>query len=257
MDFFQSFLLGIVEGVTEFLPISSTGHMILVAELFHIPDTEFLKTFEITIQLGAILAVVVLYWRKLLLDWEMMKRIIVALLPALGVGFLFYNLIRTLLGSSITVVASLFIGGVILILFEVFRSKQEEKTRADLSTLSYKKAFLIGLFQAISVIPGVSRSGATILGGMLLGFQRKAIVEFSFLLAVPTMVAATTLDIVKHASLFDFGNIQAFIVGFITSFFVALLSIKLLLRFVETHTFIFFGVYRIVIALFFFFFIIS
>lgn len=254
MDFFHAIILGIVEGVTEFLPVSSTGHMILVSELLHIPDTEFLKTFEITIQLGAILAVVVLYWRKLLLDFEMMKRIIIALLPALGVGFLFYSFIRSLLGSGMTVVVALFLGGVIIILFELFRKKPEEMLE-DLSVLSYKKAFFIGLFQALSVIPGVSRSGATILGGMLLGMRRKAIVEFSFLLAVPTMVAATTLDIVKNTTLFDVGNTSAFLIGFSVSFFVALFAIKFLLRFVETHTFILFGVYRIVIAILFFFFV--
>lgn len=254
MDFLHAIILGIVEGVTEFLPVSSTGHMILVSELLHIPDTEFLKTFEITIQLGAILAVVVLYWRKLLLDFEMMKRIMIALLPALGVGFLFYSFIRTLLGSSMTVVVALFVGGVTIILFELLRKKPDEMLE-DLSMLSYKKAFFIGLFQALSVIPGVSRSGATILGGMLLGMRRKAIVEFSFLLAVPTMVAATTLDMIKNATLFDTGNTGVFLIGFFVSFFVALLAIKFLLRFVETHTFILFGVYRIVIALVFFFFV--
>lgn len=254
MDFLHAIILGIVEGVTEFLPVSSTGHMILVSELLHIPDTEFLKTFEITIQLGAILAVVVLYWRKLLLDREMMKRIVIALLPALGVGFLFYGFIRTLLGSGMTVVVALFVGGVIIILFELLRKKPDDMLD-DLSVLSYKKAFFIGLFQAISVIPGVSRSGATILGGMFLGMKRKAIVEFSFLLAVPTMVAATTLDMIKNVALFDMGNIGAFLVGFFVSFLVALLAIKFLLRFVETHTFILFGVYRIAIAILFFLFV--
>lgn len=254
MDFLHAIILGVVEGVTEFLPVSSTGHMILVSELLRIPDTEFLKTFEITIQLGAILAVVVLYWRKLLLDWEMMKHIVVALLPALGVGFLFYSLIRTLLGSGMTVVVALFIGGIIIILFELLR-KEKEDTLEDLSVLSYKKAFFIGLFQAISVIPGVSRSGATILGGMFLGMKRKAIVEFSFLLAVPTMVAATTLDMIKNAALFEGGNTSFFLTGFFVSFLVAIVAIKFLLRFVETHTFILFGVYRMIVALLFFLFV--
>ncbi|OIP60286.1 MAG: undecaprenyl-diphosphatase [Candidatus Moranbacteria bacterium CG_4_9_14_3_um_filter_45_14] len=255
MDFLHAIILGIVEGVTEFLPVSSTGHMILVSELLHIPDTEFLKTFEITIQLGAILAVVVLYWRKLLLDWEMMKRIVVALLPALGVGFLFYSLIRRLLGSGMTVVVALFIGGILIILFELLR-KEKEDALEDLSALSYQKAFFIGLFQAISVIPGVSRSGATILGGMFLGMKRKAIVEFSFLLAVPTMVAATTLDMIKNTALFEGVNTLFFLTGFFVSFLVAIFAIKFLLRFVETHTFILFGVYRMVVALLFFLFVI-
>ena len=255
MDFLHAIILGIVEGVTEFLPVSSTGHMILVSELLHIPDTEFLKTFEITIQLGAILAVVVLYWRKLLLDWEMMNRILVALLPVLGVGFLFYSLIRRLLGSGMTVVVALFIGGILIILFELLR-KEKEDALEDLSALSYQKAFFIGLFQAISVIPGVSRSGATILGGMFLGMKRKAIVEFSFLLAVPTMVAATTLDMIKNTALFEGVNTLFFLTGFFVSFLVAIFAIKFLLRFVETHTFILFGVYRMVVALLFFLFVI-
>jgi len=256
MDFLHAIILGIVEGVTEFLPVSSTGHMILVSKILQIPDTEFLKTFEITIQLGAILAVVVLYWRKLLLDWEMMKRIMVALLPALGVGFLFYSFIRTLLGSEMTVVVALFIGGIIIILFELLRKKKEDVLE-DLSVLTYKKAFFFFFFQALSVIPGVSRSGATILGGMFLGMKRKAIVEFSFLLAVPTMVAATTLDMIKNAALFEGGNTLFFLTGFSVSFLVAIFAIKFLLRFVETHTFILFGVYRIIVALLFFFFVID
>lgn len=254
MDFLQVIILGIVEGVTEFLPVSSTGHLILVSELLQIPTTEFLKTFEVTIQFGAILAVVLLYWKKLLFNREIMKRVLIALLPALGVGYIFYTTIRKLLGSGETVVAALFVGGVIIILFELFR-KEKEGTIEDITILSYKTAFFIGLFQALSVIPGVSRAGATILGGMFLGMKRKAIVEFSFLLAVPTMVAATTLDIVKNHALFSLPDVHLLLVGLLTSFLVALVAIKFLLRFVETHTFIAFGVYRIVIAILFLFFV--
>jgi undecaprenyl-diphosphatase len=252
MDLLQAIILGIVEGVTEFLPISSTGHLILVSKLLHIPDTEFLKTFEITIQLGAILAVVVLYWKKLFLDWEIMKRIAIALIPALGVGFVFYSFIRTLLGSGMTVVMALFIGGIIIILFELLR-KEKEGDLEDIAVIPYKKAFFIGLFQALSVIPGVSRAGATILGGLFLGLKREAIVEFSFLLAVPTMVAATALDIVKHPTLLGGENLHVFFVGFVVSFLVAIGAIRFLLRFVKTHTFVAFGIYRMIIALLFFF----
>lgn len=252
MNFIDAIILGIVEGLTEFLPVSSTGHLILASRLLHLPETDFLKTFQIAIQLGAILAVVVLYFRKLFLEWEIMKRIAVALLPALGIGFLFYASIRTLFESEMTVVAMLFFGGVAIILFEVFH-KNKEGMIEDLATLPYRTAFSIGAFQAISVIPGVSRAAATILGGLWLGMKRTAIVEFSFLLAVPTMVAATTLDLVKHASLFSQADFHLLAIGFIVSFAVALVAIKFLLRFVESHTFIAFGVYRIVIAFLFFF----
>lgn len=256
MDFFDAIILGIVEGLTEFLPISSTGHLILVSELLRLPETDFLKTFQVAIQLGAILAVVVLYFRKLFLDWEIMKRIAVALVPALGIGFLFYASIRKLFESQATVVAALFIGGIVIILFEVFR-KGKEGTITDLAKLPYGKAFSIGAFQALSVIPGVSRAAATILGGLMLGMKRTAIVEFSFLLAVPTMAAATVLDLAKNASLFSSADFHLLLVGFAVSFLVAIAAIKFLLRFVQSHTFIAFGAYRIAVAVLFFFFVLS
>ncbi|MFA7319828.1 MAG: undecaprenyl-diphosphatase UppP [Parcubacteria group bacterium] len=247
MDIWQSIVLGIVEGITEFLPISSTGHLILVSELLQIAPSEFLTTFQIVIQLGAILAVVMLYWRKLFLEWEVMKRIAVALVPALGVGFLFYASIRKLLASDMTVVVALAVGGVIIIAFEYFR-KEKEGAMDNLAALPYRTVFFIGLFQALSVIPGVSRAGATILGGLALGMRRRAIVEFSFLLAAPTMVAATTLDLMKHGASFSSVDFYSLGIGLLVSFLVAIFSIKFLLRFVESHSFIAFGVYRIVAA---------
>jgi len=247
MNFFDAIVLGIVEGLTEFLPVSSTGHLILASNLLHLPETEFLKTFQITIQLGAILAVVFLYWRKLLLDFEIMKRIVVALLPALGIGYLFYAGIRKLLESSLVVIVALFIGGIVLVLFEYFR-KEKKGTVSDVRMISYRHSFLIGLFQALAVIPGVSRAGATILGGLLLGMKRTAIVEFSFLLAVPTVLAATALDLLKSASTFSSSDTELFLIGFGTSFIVAFLAVKFFLHFVESHTFIPFGLYRILAA---------
>lgn len=256
MNFLDAIILGIVEGITEFLPVSSTGHLILMAELLQLPHTEFLKTFEVAIQFGAILAIVALYWRRLFFDIEMMKRIAVALLPAIGIGFLFYNAIKQLFTSSITVVWALFLGGLLLVLFELWH-KNQEQVGSDLTTLSYRQSFFVGLFQALSVIPGVSRAAATILGGLFLGMKRTAIVEFSFLLAVPTMVAATTLDIWKNMSLFSGADFSLLAVGMVTSFVVAMGAVKFLLRFIESHTFIAFGVYRMVIALLFFFFILA
>ncbi len=255
MNIFDAAILGIIEGLTEFLPVSSTGHLILTAELLGLPHTDFLGTFEIAIQLGAILAVIVLYWRKLFLDTQIMKRVVVALLPALGVGFLFYTTIREMLGSEMVVVWALFLGGIAIILFELFHKNKEGKLE-DLGAIPYRTAFLVGLFQAGSVIPGVSRAAATILGGLLLGFKRTAIVEFSFLLAVPTMIAATALQLTKNASSFSSGDFGLLSVGFVISFLVALAAIKFLLRFIGTHTFLAFGVYRIIVALIFFLFII-
>jgi undecaprenyl-diphosphatase len=246
MDITQAVALGIVEGLTEFLPISSTGHLILTSHLLGLPDTDFLKSFEVVIQLGAILAVVTLYWRKLLWDWHIMQRIVVALLPAIGVGYLFYATIRSLLASPLTVVIALAVGGLGLILFEAYRREPVRPLLVD--ELSYRQAFFVGLTQACSVVPGVSRAGATIVGGLLVGLSRPAAVEFSFLLGVPTMVAATTLDILKHAATLSLLDIQSIVIGFVTSFLVALLAIKFLLRYVETHSFIVFGVYRIIVA---------
>lgn len=254
MTFTDALILGIVEGITEFFPISSTGHLILTAELLHLPETDFLKTFQIVIQLGAILAIVTLYWKKLLFDQDVIKKIIIALLPALGIGFVLYKLIRQLFESSLIVVVSLFVGGVILVLFEWWRRNRIDEG-SSIETMSYKTAFLVGLFQTLSVVPGVSRAGATLLGGMILGMKRQAIVEFSFLLAVPTMIAATTLDIWKSGSLFSSADVPFLAVGFVTAFVVAILAVKFLLRYVETHTFMAFGVYRIVVAVFFFLFV--
>lgn len=255
MDFFHAIILGIVEGLTEFLPISSTGHLILASELLKIPETEFLKSFEVMIQLGAILAVVALYWRKLLLDRAVMERIVVALIPALGVGYLFYSSIRRMLGSETVVLWSLLIGGILIILIESFQ-KGKEGNVEDVALMSHKTAFFIGLFQALSVIPGLSRAGATIMGGLLLGVKRTAIVEFSFLLAVPTMAAATGYDFLKNGAQFSSDDIGLLAVGFVTSFIVALAAIKFFLRFVSTHTFVPFGIYRIVAAILFFLFVI-
>ncbi len=254
MNYLDAIILGVVEGLTEFFPISSTGHLILTAQLLHLPETEFLKTFQIVIQLGAILAIVSLYWRKLFFDQEIIKKVSIALLPALGIGFVLYKLIRQLFESPLVVVVALFVGGIVLILFEWWRKTKEEEG-ASIEEMTYRTAFFVGLFQTLSVVPGVSRAGATLLGGMLLGMKRIAIVEFSFLLAVPTMVAATALDLWKSGGLFSSADWPLLGIGFVTAFVVAIGAVKFLLRYVETHTFVAFGVYRIVVAVLFFLFV--
>ena len=252
MDLITSFILGIVQGVSEFLPISSTGHMILASHLMGLTHTEFLKSFEIAIQAGTILSVVFLYWRKLLVDFEVIKRIIVAFIPTGVLGLTLYKLIKGyLLGSETVVLCSLLIGGIFIIAFEYWYREKDDAT-SEIREISYKHAVIIGLFQSIAMIPGVSRSASTILGGLWLGLKRKTIVEFTFLLAVPTMLAATGYDLIKSGSQFSFDQIQYLLVGFVTAFVVALLTIKFLLQFIKTHTFIPFGIYRIVLVVFWF-----
>ncbi len=243
--------MGIVEGVTEFLPISSTGHLILTSSLLHLTQTEFLKSFEIIIQLGAILSVVVLYWRSFL-NLTILKKLVVAFIPTGVIGLALYQVIKTyLIGNEYIVLAALLLGGILLIIFELLHKEPVSGTRSPAS-LSYKQAFLMGLAQAVAVIPGTSRSAATILGGLMMGLPRSLVVEFSFLLAVPTMLAATGLDLVKNASSFSMNDFGILAIGFVTSFIVALLSIKWLLSYIRKHNFIPFGIYRIIVAILFF-----
>jgi len=256
MTIIQTIILSVVEGVTEFLPISSTGHLILTSKLLGIPDSNFLKSFEIAIQFGSILAVVVLYFKKLITDFKTWKKVLIAFLPTAVIGFLFYKIIKNIfLSSAILVVWSLFLGGVILIAFELWQKNKKAKI-VSINEINNKKSFWIGVCQSIAAIPGVSRSGATIVSGMLMGISREVIVEFSFLLAVPTMAAATGYDLLKSASSFSFDQFYLLAIGFVISFFVAILSIKWLLNFIKKHTFIAFGVYRIIAAVLFYFLVI-
>ncbi|MCX5805085.1 MAG: undecaprenyl-diphosphate phosphatase [Proteobacteria bacterium] len=255
MNLLQTLIFGIVEGVTEFLPISSTGHLMLTARLLGLSQTEFLKTFEIVIQFGAIMSVIVLYWKTLLVNFEVLKRVIVAFLPTAALGLLFYKIIKHfLMGSNQIVLWSMFIGGICLIVFELLH-KEKDNAVEDIGAIPYRTAILIGLFQSIAMIPGVSRSAATIVGGLILNLRRKTIVEFSFLLAIPTMLAATALDLMKNASQFSVAQLNFLSIGFILSFVFALLSVKFLLNFIKHHTFISFGIYRIILALSFWLFI--
>lgn len=252
MDLLTAAILGIVEGVTEFLPISSTGHLILASHLMKLQQTEFLKSFEIAIQLGAILSVLVLYGRRFLTNLEVLKRVIAAFIPTAIIGLVLYKIIKKFLLSNSTVVLwSLLLGGIFLIVFELLY-REKKGAVDDMESISYPQAFVIGLFQSIAVIPGVSRAAATIIGGLILGLKRKTIVEFSFLLAVPTMGAAVALDLVKSAGAFTGSDFLFLAVGFFASFVVALIAIKSLLEFIKNNNFIPFGIYRIALALSFF-----
>ncbi|KND49299.1 MAG: undecaprenyl-diphosphatase [Parcubacteria bacterium C7867-008] len=250
----DAIVLGLLEGAAEFLPVSSTGHLILASDLLAIPESAFLTSFIIAIQFGAIGAVLLTYWRSFL-NIAVLKRLFVAFLPTAIIGFTLYPLIKgVLLKSELTVVIALFVGGVLLILFELLHKEEAREVETDtFATIPYKKAFLIGLFQSIAVIPGVSRSAATIMGGLLLGIRRAAIVEFSFLLAVPTMGAATSYDLLKNYELFADADIGILLIGMATAFITALIVLRIFLAFIKRYTFIPFGVYRIILAITFFF----
>ena len=248
MNIFQALVLSLVEGVTEFLPVSSTAHQVLVSNLLSVSQSSFVKSFEIVIQLGAILAVVVLYWRKFLVDIKLLKNLFIALVPALGVGFFFFSFIKNvLIGNYAVSLSALIVGGIALIGVEKYFETRKKET-FDMDKLGYKDSFIIGVFQSISVIPGVSRAAATILGGMFIGLDRESATEFSFLLAVPTMMAATALDIYKSRSELMGSNFTLLVIGFVGAFVFALISIRFLINYIKKRSFVAFGVYRIVFA---------
>jgi len=256
MSFLDVITLSIVEGVTEFLPISSTGHLILASHLLKLPQTEFLKSFEIIVQLGAIVAVAVVSLRTLAPSYSDWKNVGLAFIPTSIVGLILYEFIKTyLLGNDLVVVWSLLVGGILLILLELLFQRRKQ-TIDSIHKIAGRKAVLIGVFQSLSVIPGVSRSGATILGAMVLGVRRDTAVAFSFLLAIPTMAAATGLDIIKTQLAYTNQELLYLAAGFVISFFVAYLTVLYFLRFIKTHSFIPFGIYRIIVAILYFFLII-
>lgn len=252
MNPLEAVLLGTIEGITEFLPVSSTGHLILAARLMELRSTDFLKSFEIIIQLGAIASVIFLYWRSFF-NLAVIKRLALAFIPTALVGLALYNIVKIyFLGNEKVVLMSLLVGGIILIVFEHIY-KEKEGAVDNLASISYSQSLLIGLFQTLALIPGVSRSAATIVGGLLFGLKRKTVVEFSFLLAVPTMLAASGLDLVKNASAFSMEEAGILAAGFLSAFLVAMASIKFFLGFIQKYNFIPFGIYRIAIAVLFWF----
>jgi len=249
MQVIQAIILGIIEGVTEFLPISSTGHLILSSRLMGLPDTDSVKSFTVFIQLGAIGAVTVLYVRELITSKALAIRVLVAFLPTAFVGIVLYPFIKAvLLGNDTITVAALFAGGVILVLIDRTALTRRD-TKENAASLSYAQAVLIGVAQAVSVVPGVSRAAATIIGGRLVGLKRHEAVRFSFLLAIPTMIAATALDLVNSAASFTAHEFLLLGVGFTVSFVIAVLVIRLFLRFIARHSLVVFGVYRMLLAL--------
>ncbi len=255
MNFIHVLILSAIEGITEYLPISSTGHMILAGILLGISETNFVKTFEIVIQLGAILAIVVLYFKKFLSSWNLIKKLLVAFIPTAIVGFTLYPLIKgVLLGSSAITLNALFWGGIALIGVEWFL-KRNKTVANNPSEVTYRQALLIGTFQSLSVVPGVSRAAATIVGGLLTGLDRETATEFSFLLAVPTMVAATALDVWKSRTMIAQGGVLTLFAGTVLAFFFAIIAVKFLVNFVKKHDFTSFGIYRIALSILFWIFV--
>lgn len=251
LNFIYLIILGVVEGLTEFLPVSSTAHLLLVSWALGLENTEFLKTFEIVIQLGAISAVFFLYLKKLFTQPKLVKKILWGFVPTGISGFIFYPWVRVLLARIDIALVFLFVGGVFLILFEKFF----KEGNFNIEDLSVKKSFFIGCFQALAFVPGVSRAAASIIGGMLTGLSKRSAVEFSFLLALPTIFAAAVFELAKNFSSLNVNQWHVLGSGFIIAFLSSLVSIKFLLRFVQTNTFVSFGLYRIVLSFIVFFFI--
>lgn len=253
MTIFHVILFSLIEGITEFLPVSSTGHLILAADLLQLPQTDVQKSFAIAIQSGAILAVVALYGRTLLRDARTLRLVAVAFLPTAVIGFLLHGVVkRLLLGNATVVLWALLLGGVALLVFERFRPRRD--SALSISSISFTQAVLVGVYQSIAIVPGVSRSAATIVGGELLGIGRRAIVEFTFLLAIPTMLAATGYDLLTSASAFTAADWRALLLGFVLSFLIALAAIRWFITYIQRNSFAVFGWYRILLALFFFLF---
>ncbi len=247
----QNIIISIVEGLTEFLPVSSTGHMIITEKLLNITEDDFIKVFTVAIQLGAILAVVVLYWKKFFnfKNWQFYAKIAAGVVPALILGFLFSKKIDALLESSTTVAVSLLVGGIVLLFIDnAFKNPTIDKEE----DISFFKAVMIGIWQCIAMIPGVSRSAASIIGGMQQKLTRSAAAEFSFFLAVPTMLAATGYKLLKYYK--DYGGfssneIKQLAIGNVVAFVVALLAIKFFIGFLKKHGFKVWGYYRIIVGI--------
>jgi len=251
MTLFDSTILGIIEGVTEFLPISSTAHMIIASKLLALKQSDENVAFEVIIQLGATLAIILLYLKKIKLkEIVLWQKVILAFLPLAVVGFLARHQIKELF--TVATSAWMFIiGGIIFFIVEYFYAKKDERQMVnDVEDVSFKQALLIGISQVFALIPGTSRSGATIVGGMLSGLTRKASADFSFLLAIPTMLAASGYEMLKNYHSFAEQNGIILATGFIVSFLVAFITVKLFLKFVERFSLSWFGAYRILFGIF-------
>jgi undecaprenyl-diphosphatase len=249
MNYFQALILAIIEGLTEFLPVSSTGHMVIASSVMGIGKDEFVKLFEVAIQLGAILAVVALYWKKFFdfSKWQFYVKLIVAVIPALLFGFLLNDFIDNTLGNPIFIAVVLLLGGIVLLFIDKFFKNPVIDSEKEISNLT---ALKIGFFQVLAIVfPGLSRSAATIIGGMQQKLTRHAAAEFSFFLAVPTMCAATGYKLLKGYKLLNPDNIKLLLFGNVVAFIIAIIAIKSFIGFLSKHGFRIFGWYRIAIGI--------
>jgi undecaprenyl-diphosphatase len=243
MDIFQAIVLAIVEGITEYLPVSSTGHMIIASSMMGIAANDFVKMFTVAIQFGAILSVIVLYWKRFFQSLDFYFKLFVAFLPAAVLGFLLNDYIDAMLENVVVVAISLLLGGIVLL----FIDKLLDNSGKENDEVTYPKALTIGFFQVISMIPGVSRSAATIIGGLSQKLSRKSAAEFSFFLAVPTMFAATGYKMLKYqmAVGFESSDLSILLLGNVVAFIVAMIAIKGFIAFLTKYGFKVFGWYRI------------
>ncbi|MEP7252264.1 MAG: undecaprenyl-diphosphate phosphatase [Ginsengibacter sp.] len=250
MDIFQVIIIAIVEGLTEYIPISSTGHMIITEKLLHVTETDFVKAFTVAIQLGAILAVVVLYYKKFFnfSKWKFYVKLMIAVVPAIVLGLLFSKKIDALLESTLTVAISMLAGGIVLLFIDnVFNRPVIDSEER----ITYKKSFFIGVWQCIAMIPGVSRSAASIIGGMQQRLTRSAAAEFSFFLAVPTMLAATGYKLLKYFQEhggFTSEEVKQLAIGNVIAFIVAIIAIKFFITMLKKYGFRIWGVYRVIVG---------
>jgi len=244
MTIFQAIVIAIIEGITEFLPVSSTGHMMITQELLGMEITDFVKAFTINIQFGAILSVIVLYWKRFFQSFEFYLKLFVAFIPAAILGFLASDFIDSLLENVAVVAVMLVLGGIVLIFVDKWFTKAVTQ-----DNITYPSAFKIGLYQCIAMIPGVSRSAATIIGGMTQKLDRKSAAEFSFFLAVPTMFAASAYKLLQNYQSIGNDDIGILLLGNVVAFVVALLAIKTFIGILTKYGFKYFGYYRIVVGL--------
>ncbi|MBA3647798.1 MAG: undecaprenyl-diphosphate phosphatase [Chitinophagales bacterium] len=251
MTIIQAIILGIVEGLTEFLPISSTGHMIIASAIMGIEENDFVKMFEVVIQFGAILAVIILYWKRFVPrrnikdTFNFYLKLLLAFIPAAIFGLLLKDKVDQMLGSVMVVAISLFLGGIVLLFIDrIFRKTEEGPYKPITNAMAFK----IGCFQVISLIPGVSRSAATIIGGLTQKLNRKQAAEFSFFLAVPTMGAATLFDFLDYYKTITHDTIGPLLIGIVVSFIVAIVTIRAFISFLTKHGFLIFGIYRIIVG---------
>jgi undecaprenyl-diphosphatase len=265
LDFIKAAILGVVEGLTEFLPVSSTAHLLLTSQIIDFTAIQN-NLFEIVIQFGAILAICVLYYRKIFniaftikqkSSQKFILNLFLAFLPSAFIGLILHDFIKKVLFSNLVISIALIVGGIIMIIIDKKRGAINKQTSDEqdiiddgkITNISSKQAILIGFFQSIAIIPGTSRSGATIIGGLMAGLNRKMAAEFSFFLAIPTIFAASIYDLYKNFDSLNIENMQLILVGLITSFFSAILVIKWFIAFVSKNSFVSFGIYRIVIGL--------